>query len=113
MHDSLPNAELAVVPESKVTGYLLSESHPDGRGKARFFMRHGFKSAEPETLIAALRRHAVGGSVVNRAETEFGGRYVVDGILHTPDGRDPRVRTVWFLGPTDPAPRLVTAYPIR
>ncbi len=33
----LPNAERAVVSERKVVDYLLSETHPDGRGKARFF----------------------------------------------------------------------------
>jgi hypothetical protein len=35
----------------------------------------------------------------------------VSGALETPDGRNPLVRTVWFVGFDDLRPRLVTAYP--
>lgn len=109
----LPNADRAIVPERKVTGYLLSETHPDGRGKARFFSAYGFAIADWQALAAALRRHAAEHPVGEAVETEFGVRYVVDGILHTPDGRTPRVRVVWFVGRGDEVPRLVTAFPAK
>lgn len=38
----LPNLDRAIVPERKVTAYLLSETHPEGHSKARFCSRHGF-----------------------------------------------------------------------
>ena len=35
----LPNAAEAQVDSEKITGYLLSANHPDGRSKAEFFAR--------------------------------------------------------------------------
>jgi len=109
----LPNADLSIVPERKVTEYLLSESHPDGRGKARFFSAHGFAISDWKVLAAALRRHAAAHLVVEAVETVFGTRYVADGILHAPDGRTPEVRVVWFIERGDEVPRLVTAFPAK
>ena len=34
----LPNREEAIVPEAKITLYLLNTQHPKGRGKAKFFV---------------------------------------------------------------------------
>jgi hypothetical protein len=45
-------------------------------------------------------------------ESEYGMRYVIEGLLCTPDGRNPVVRTVWILDDEAKVPRLVTAYPI-
>jgi hypothetical protein len=38
----LPNVEAAVISEDKITGYLLSTTHRDGRHKAAFFLGFGF-----------------------------------------------------------------------
>ena len=38
----LPNAEQAIVESRKITHYLLSETHPDGKSKENFFSRFGF-----------------------------------------------------------------------
>ena len=38
----LPRSLEAIVPERKLTGYLLSETHPVGRAKAKFFRALGF-----------------------------------------------------------------------
>jgi hypothetical protein len=37
----LPNHEHALVPQEKITGYLLSLTHRDGRHKAAFFVSFG------------------------------------------------------------------------
>jgi hypothetical protein len=37
----LPNCEQAVVAEAKITRYLLSETHEDGKHKAAFFTHFG------------------------------------------------------------------------
>lgn len=83
----LPNADRAIVPERKVTGYLLSETHPDGRGKARFFSAYGFAVPEWQSSAAALRRHGAEHPVADEVDTVFGTRYVVDGIYTQYSGR--------------------------
>jgi hypothetical protein len=108
----LPNAAQALVAKAKVIDYLLSESHPDGRGKARFFLSHGFETFDWERLAEALLRHAIVHPVSSAVETPFGLRYVVDGALESPDGRLPVVRTVWFVRNGRRTPELVTAYPV-
>ena len=108
----LPNASEARVDREKVAEYLLSLSHPDGRGKAAFFMQFGFSNEEWKTLAASLREIGVSNPVTGEVESMYGRRYTVDGPLRTPDGRTPMVRTVWIVEP-GMAPRLVTAYPLE
>jgi hypothetical protein len=38
----LPNSNLAIVSEQKLTLYLLNSAHPAGGSKAAFFLRFGF-----------------------------------------------------------------------
>lgn len=107
----LPEFASAIVPDQKVVAYLLSFSHPDGRGKALFFSRFGFDAAHWQILADALRQHAATHDVATLDQTPFGTRYTVEGPLVTPDGRNPSVRTVWFIATSEVNPRLVTAYP--
>lgn len=93
--EALSNAAGAIVARGKLVDYLLSETHPDGRGKARFFSEHGFSPSNWEALAAALRGHAIAHRVVATVETAFGVRYVIEGELTAPDGRAPGVRAVW------------------
>lgn len=44
----VPNRDHAYVPERKLTGYLLSRSHPVGTSKARFFRGLGFDESNVE-----------------------------------------------------------------
>jgi len=57
----LPNAERAQVAQEKIAGYLLSESHPVGRAKARFFRSLGFRSGNAQALRSELLRIALEG----------------------------------------------------
>lgn len=109
----LPNLGAAVVPEGKVTGYLLSTTHRDGRHKAAFFLGFGFVAAEWRLLAAALLRHASEHEVARAESTPFGTRYVVEGTIGTPSGRMPSIRSVWFVGSDEERPRFVTAYPLE
>lgn len=108
---SLPNAERAVVDTAKVVDYLLNAAHPDNGGKARFFEAIGFSSKEPERLGVALCAVAAAGDVVSELESRHGTKYVVDGQLASPSGKEPAVRTVWIVDRGRDSPRLVTAYP--
>ena len=61
----------------------------------------------------ALREHAQKNEVTKVRETGFGPRYEVEGELTAPDGRRPRVCTVWQMDDDETAPRLITAYPLE
>lgn len=108
----LPNVSRARVERSKIVEYLLNEDHPDGRSKAHFFQQFGFRARRWSGFAEALRNHAMQNQVQERAKTPFGTRYVVDGPIESPDGRNPTVRTVWVIENVPATPRLITAYPI-
>jgi hypothetical protein len=92
---------------------LAAESHASLRNgkKARFFEAFGFRAEAWNVLAEALREHAARHDVTTTTETGFGPRYEIDGNLHAPDGRRPRVRVIWQLDHGEVAPRLITAYP--
>jgi hypothetical protein len=109
----LPGAEHAVIPRSKIADYLLSETHFDGRHKAAFFRSFGYAAARWQELAAALRRHAIQNAVAREEPSPFGRRYIVEGIIETPDGRTPQVRSIWFIRTGENIVRFVTAYPLK
>ena len=109
----LPNANNAIVEEQKITGYLLNRAHRFGANKAKFFLDFGFRAGQWQVFANALREHAQTHVVAKRKETRFGPRFEIDGELRTPDGRRPRIRTVWQLDHEMVAPRLITAYPLE
>src|SRR5687767_6141220 len=109
----LPNRDRATVPERKITHYLLSDTHPRGRGKAAFFQRYGFAPERPPELADALLDHAVHHPVARVEPSPVGLRYIIEGKLRCPDGRSPLVRSIWFIHNDEEIPRLASAYPLR
>jgi hypothetical protein len=109
----LPNAHLATVPERKMTHYLLNPAHPAGGTKAAFFLRFGFTVANWRDFADALVRHARANEVIASERTRHGMRYVVDGVLHAPDGTALNVRSAWYIHRGSDRPRFVTAHPLR
>ncbi len=108
----LPHGSRARVERRKIIDYLLSSSHPDGSGKARFFFGFGFTVEGWEIFGRALKKHGRVNPVSASVESRHGTRYSVDGPLETPDGRNPKVRTVWILARRSKSPRLITAHPV-
>jgi hypothetical protein len=108
----LPNIERAVVPGRKITHYLLSTTHRDGRHKAEFFHSFGFKLEAWEELATALLNHARNHEIVEIVPTPFGQNFVIEGALPAPDGRAPKVRAVWFIANGEETATLATAYPL-
>jgi hypothetical protein len=109
----LPNADVALVEQAKVTEYLLNPAHRYGASKARFFAQFGFRAEAWEELALALREHGRQNEVSRVRETGFGPRYEVEGELATPHGGRPRVCIVWQMDQGQTAPRLITAYPLE
>ena len=108
----LPNAQNALVDKEKIVNYLLSFTHPDGSSKAGFFSHFGFTAGNWEVFAESLRKHGESFPVITEVESAFGMRYTVEGELETPDGRNPAIRTVWFIEKGKTEPRLITAYPV-
>ena len=65
----LQNPDRLRVDSEKVVAYLLSPSHPHGRGKASFFVRFGFRVEDWELLAEALRTHGASRQVAKTVES--------------------------------------------
>jgi len=91
----LPQIEAAFVPREKITDYLLSPTHLRGRDKSTFFRRFGFQQEKWGELAVALHRHAIDNELAMAQDTAFGTRYTVEGVLETPSGGHPVIRSVW------------------
>lgn len=107
----LPNADKAIVDRDKIVQYLLSSSHPDGWAKAEFFSAFGFNSDNWQVLAKVLKEQGKKNSVTKVVVSEYGTRYTVDGVIETPSGRMPTIRTVWIVEKGRDIPRLITAHP--
>jgi hypothetical protein len=108
----LPNANSAKVAEAKAAGYLLNPMHSVGASKAAFFIRFGFAADEWRDLAKALIQHAQEHEVVKEKRTQYGMRYVIDGLLRSPSGQLLNIRSAWFIDVGSEIPRLVTAHPL-
>jgi hypothetical protein len=107
----LPGKEKAVVAESKLKGYLLSETHSVGKAKAKFFVEVGFDQDTIEILELGLLAIAQSEEVTEVVPSPHGVKYVIDGRLETPNGQRVDVRTIWIIDRDGDRPRFVTAYP--
>jgi hypothetical protein len=113
LNHEVPYLDKAEVPWKKIVDYLLSATHRDGRHKAAFFLGFGFRSEEWEQLAAALVNQARANDVVKEEASPFGVRYGIESAIEAPDGRHPKVRSVWFIDTGKTIPRFVTAYPLK
>src|SRR5438132_897116 len=86
--------------------YLLNPAHAAGGSKAVFFLRFGFTLADWQHLAEALLRHAHENEVIASERTRHGMRYVIDGVLRTPDGSALNVRSAWYIHFNSDRPRL-------
>ena|SRR5580698_2054616 len=109
----LPGVDKLIVEREKIQNYLLDPEHRFGGSKARFFNRFGFTLEHWQQLAAALRTHGQVHEVKMVRQTDYGPRFEVEGELNVPDGRAPKVRSVWQQDHGAVAPRLITAYPLE
>jgi hypothetical protein len=66
---------------------------------------------ESEILARRLLEMAQQSDDYSVIETAFGVKYVVQGLLVSPNGTSTMVRAVWIVESGSETPRLVTAYP--
>jgi hypothetical protein len=94
---AIPEAESARVDRGKLTGYLLSESHPIGRSKAKYFRGIGFDESNATLLEQGLLGIARSEAVVESMRSRHGMKYIVDGAIATPLGSRVKLRTIWII----------------
>lgn len=109
----MPDWSRAIVPLAKLKNYLLSESHDTGKSKAVFFKSYGFHAARAEALGREIKNVAERYPVRYEIKSEYGTKYVIDGIILTPTDDAVPIRTVWLIKHGGGIPILVTAYPFR
>lgn len=76
-------------------------------------LHFGFTVEHWEILAEALLAHAATHEIAKIESSPFGLRYVIEGIISTPDGRMPHVRAVWFMENGEDRARFVTACPLE
>ena len=107
----IPNHQAAHIAPAKLKDYLLSESHPIGRWKAKFFRGFGFDETNMDVLEQGLKAIAQTEDVKETEASPHGIKYVIQGKLATPVGRVVQVDTVWIIEKGQEHPKFVTAFP--
>jgi hypothetical protein len=106
----LPNVDEAIIERTKLESYLLSDVHPVGRFKARFFASLGFTAPNWRELDTALRSQHLPESAMPGPVEAFGQSFTIRAILKGPGGAA-QVTSVWFVRTGETVARFVTAYP--
>jgi len=96
-----------VIPETKLTGYLLTNPRKSG-----FFLRCGYSVTDwsrlRDDLLAITQNYALNFKI----ETAYGKKYTVLGQVKTPSGSVLALTTVWMVSVEEPQTmRFLTAYP--
>lgn len=108
----LPDRKRAYIPKGKLINYLLSETHPVGSAKAKFFRGLGFDETKIDQLSKALLHIVYTNDVKDVRTFAYGTNYLIEGELATPTGRVIAIATVWYRKTPRSRPSFVTAYPV-
>jgi hypothetical protein len=101
----------ASIPADKLRDYLLSTTHPDGRGKAEYLGGLGYSQDAFSRLEADLREQILTLDAQPGRLSPYGQKYEILGPLTGPNGNTAWVRTIWIILTGETAPRLVTVIP--
>jgi hypothetical protein len=106
----IPNAEGAIIDNQKLSGYVLSQTHPQGKHKARVFEAVlGLTEADSYILRDALEAAVQSQEAVIVGEDEYGIRYQIDFEMTT-DAGHAEIRSGWMIRADEDRPRFVTCY---
>jgi hypothetical protein len=98
----------AVIPEEKLTRYLLIPRARDD--KSKFLAQAGFTQENPKLLIS-LRLLASSAEAVEDGTNEYGTFYPVEGELQGANERNLAVVTIWIRWDLDGSFHFVTLKP--
>jgi filamentous hemagglutinin len=105
---SLVNADRAVVPAEKLTGYALNPNHDLGGNKARLFQSIlGMDASHSHNLEMQLREGIKTGSAIPGDIDEHGVRFAVEVPVVGPKG-SASVRSAWIYKSSPEEPSLTS-----
>ena len=99
----------AVIPEEKLTRYLLIPRLKDD--KSKYLAQAGFTQANPEDLLTAIRQLITDNEAVEDNVNEYGVFYIVEGNLQGINNRNLAVVTVWLQSKYDESFCFITLKP--
>ena len=103
--------DVVVISPAKLRDYILSPTHPDGRGKAAYLSRLGYSQTDWLRLDRDLRaQHLILDAAPGRPSL-YGTKYEIVGVLMGANGATGWIRTVWIVRHGEAIPRLVTLIP--
>ncbi len=108
----LPNSKNAYISSSKLLDYLLSQTHPIGKTKARYLRSVGFNESNIDSLRQSLINLSQTEEIKEAIASPHGVKYLIDGSIQTPVGTYIKLRTIWIIDSGQDYPRFVTAYPL-
>lgn len=108
----LPNSKKAFVSKEKLLNYILSEIHPVGKFKAKFFRNLGFNETNIRLLEKTLIKLAQAEEINEVITSPYGTKYVVDGKINAPNRKGVGIRTIWIIEKGNQLPKFVTVYPL-
>jgi hypothetical protein len=107
----LPNADKAIIEDSKLTEYILSPVHPIGRFKAAFFRGLGYTIANREAFKKQLQKLALSENISSTEKIHYGTKFIIEGEIESSTGKSVKVVTIWVILKDEDIPRFVTVYP--
>jgi hypothetical protein len=99
----------AVIPEDKLTRYLLVPREHDD--KSKFLAQADFTRDNPETLRAAIRELAESVEAVEDGSNEYGDFFRVEGDLIGPNDHTLAVVLIWLRWHSDGTYHFITLKP--
>ena len=105
----LPLCEQAEISMDKLIGYCLNPNHPTGKHKARVFASVlGITTENAQDLLTLIQIAACEGEVIQQSTTPFGEIFKMDWTI--PNTANIKLRTIWEISPSNPYPRLISAF---
>jgi hypothetical protein len=101
----------AVIPEEKLTHYLLVPRVEDD--KSKFLAQAGFTQDNPTELLTVIRQLADIAEAVEDGNNQFGDFYRVEGYLTGPNGHTVAVVLIWLQWYQDKSFHFITLKPWR
>lgn len=108
----LPNSDKVIISRKKLTDYVLSETHSTGKFKAKFFRTLGFNDTNVSFFEIVLRTLVDSEDIKETIPSVYGTKYILDGKVNTPSGKNITLRTIWIIEKGQSRPRFITVYPV-
>jgi hypothetical protein len=106
----LPNPELAIIDEDKLSGYSLNTEHSEGKHKARVFKSVlNMDASNSAELRQALLDALINYDAVSSKKNAYGQKYIIDFPLSR-DDKTATIHSVWIVRSNENFPRLITCY---